>query len=91
MRNDSAGATISLTLYGRTGCHLCEDMEGALNELQKELGFRLELIDIDSDPSLADAYGTLVPVLKDGDTEICHYFLDPQTLRDHLANSPNQL
>jgi hypothetical protein len=66
-------------------------MEAALNELQKELGFRLEVIDIDSDPSLVDAYGTLVPVLKDGDAEICHYFLDPQALREHLANSSNQL
>lgn len=91
MTSNSAAAASSLTLYGRSGCHLCEDMEAALDELQKELGFRLERIDIDSDPGLVDAYGTLVPVLKDGNTEICHYFLDPQALRDHLANSLNQL
>ncbi|NNG14220.1 MAG: glutaredoxin family protein [Gammaproteobacteria bacterium] len=76
---------MSLTLYSRSGCHLCEDMAAALDELQKELGFQLERIDIDSDPALIEVYGTLVPVLKDGDTEICHYFLDPQALRDHLV------
>ena len=90
MTSNSAAA-ISLTLYSRSGCHLCEDMEVALSELQQELGFRLERIDIDSNPDLIEAYGTLVPVLKDGDTEICHYFLDPQALRAHLAASPNQL
>lgn len=91
MTNNPGAAVISLTLYSRSGCHLCEDMEVALGSLQEELGFRLERIDIDSAPALVQAYGTLVPVLKAGDTEICHYFLDPQALRDHLASSPNQL
>lgn len=91
MRSDIAGAAVKLTVYSRTGCHLCEDMEVALSELQKELVFQLQRIDVDSDPALAAAYGTLVPVLKEGDIEICHYFLDMQALREHLANSPNQL
>lgn len=90
MTSDCAAA-ISLTLYGRRGCHLCEDMELALSGLQKELDFRLETIDIDSDPELVVVYGSLVPVLKDGEIEICHYFLDPQALRAHLDNSSNQL
>jgi hypothetical protein len=91
MKSNSTGAAVGLTLYSRTGCHLCEDMEVALTELQKELDFRFECIDVDSDPGLVGAYGTLVPVLKDGDTEICHYFLEPQALREHLANSPDKL
>ncbi len=85
MTNNLTAAAISLTLYSRSSCHLCEDMEAALGDLQQELGFQLERIDIDSAPELVQAYGTLVPVLKDGDTEICHYFLDPQALRDHLV------
>ena len=91
MTNNPEAVASSLILYSRSGCHLCEDMEVALGELQKELGFQLQRIDIDSEPALVQAYGTLVPVLKAGDTEICHYFLDPQALRDHLASSPNQL
>lgn len=91
MKSDSAALAVDLTIYSRTGCHLCEDMEVALAELQKELGFGLKRIDIDSDPELVAAYGTLVPVLKHGDIEICHYFLEPQALRAHLASSPNQL
>ena len=91
MTNNPDAAAISLTLYSRSGCHLCEDMEVALGELQKELGFHLQRIDIDRSAELVQSYGTLVPVLKAGETEICHYFLDPQALRDHLASSPNQL
>ena len=83
--------SISLTVYSRTGCHLCEDMEVALATLQNELDFQLQRIDIDSSPALVEAYGTLVPVLMAGEIEICHYFLDPQALRNHLAHSPNQL
>lgn len=91
MTTSSRGAVSSLTLYSRAGCHLCEDMEAALAELQEELSFQLQRIEIDSDPVLVETYGTLVPVLKDGNIEICHYFLDPQALRGHLANRTNQL
>lgn len=74
----------TLTLYGRYGCHLCEDMRLHLEELRGELAFDLELVDVDADPALAARYGTLVPVLADGDQEICHYFLDLVALRDRV-------
>lgn len=91
MTSDARAAAINLTLYGRSGCHLCEDMEEAVLNFQREWGFVLERLDVDGDPALAEAYGRLVPVLKDGDLEICHYFLDPKRLREHLAHSLNQL
>ncbi len=77
-----------LTLYGRPGCHLCEDMRAALEDCQTRLGFTLREIDIDSDPALAARYGTLIPVLEDTAGEICHYFLDPAALNKALAMSP---
>jgi thiol-disulfide isomerase/thioredoxin len=67
---------VALTLYGRTYCHLCDDMIVALRELQNHLDFSLNVIDVDSNPQLEQRYGEKVPVLVKGDTELCHYFLD---------------
>lgn len=75
-----------LTLYGRSYCHLCEDMERALVRLQHELRFTFEVIDVDLDPVLEERYGSLVPVLAGPDgREICHYFLDLEALADRVA------
>ena len=75
-----------LTLYGRTYCHLCEDMVRALQSLQGELQFSIEIVDVDADPALESRYGEFVPVLVAPDGgEICHYFLDLTALKDRLA------
>ena len=71
-------------LYGRAWCHLCEEMQEALNPLQAEIGFHLEYVDVDSDPALEVRFGELVPVLMAGDRELCHYSLDPGAVRDHF-------
>jgi glutaredoxin len=77
---DPAGAPVPLTVYGREHCHLCQDMIAALQELQAQLHFSLDVIDVDSDDSLKLRYGERVPVLVAGGEEICHYHLDPVAL-----------
>jgi len=74
-----------LTLYGRRYCHLCDEMRTALESLREELGFALEVIDVDSDPVLEQRFDTLVPVLMHAETELCHYHLDVGKLRAYLA------
>ena len=76
-----------LTVYTRRGCHLCGDMLKALDGLRDELGFQLIDIDIDSDPALRSRYDTRVPVLADGNIEICYYFLEESRLRAHLQSA----
>lgn len=73
----------TLTLYGRTGCHLCDDMVQALERLRPELALHYAIRDVDADPELVDRYGDRVPVLVAGDTELCWYFLDEQRLREY--------
>ena len=46
-------------MYGRAGCHLCEEMAGQL----RALGIAFDEIDVDSDPQLRLRYGREVPVL----------------------------
>ncbi len=67
---------LSLTLYARTYCHLCDDMIAALQPLQICFNFAVKVVDVDSDPGLEQRFGELVPVLMHGETELCHYFLD---------------
>lgn len=74
-----------LTLYGRGYCHLCHEMEVALEPLREEFGFALETVDVDTDDELEARLGELVPVLMAGDRELCHYFLDQQAVRAYLA------
>lgn len=75
------------TLFGRRGCHLCDDMRAALAEWRAEYPFSLQEVDVDADPVLAQRYGRLIPVLTEGDREICHYFLDPTALELSLSDS----
>jgi glutaredoxin len=74
-----------LTLYGRAWCHLCDDMRAALEPLLAEFGAQVEIIDVDSDPSLEARYNELVPVLLCDGIELCHYRLDESRVREALA------
>lgn len=74
-----------LILYGRSYCHLCEDMERALRTLQDEFRFIVAVVDVDSDPALEARYGERVPVLVHAGKELCHYFLDPAAVRRYLT------
>lgn len=70
-----------LTLYYRSGCSLCEDMQRELSAAAVTNDYILELVDVDGDEQLRQAYGHKVPVLTAvGGEEICHYFLDQQAL-----------
>lgn len=76
----------TLTVLSRHYCHLCDDMIAALQQLQGRLvnGFSFDVVDIDQHPALEEKWGDKVPVLLDGDTEICHYFFDAARLVLHL-------
>ncbi len=76
-----------LTLYSRSGCHLCEDMEAQLAELAGQHGFRLRRIDIDREAALVTEFGSRVPVLMHGETLICEYFLDLPALMKTLEQA----
>jgi hypothetical protein len=75
-----------LRVYGRSDCHLCDDMVAALHRLQAQLAFQFDLLDVDADPALEARFGERVPVLVDAlGAEICHYWLDEDALRKRLA------
>ena len=65
---------MALRLYTRAGCPLCEDMA---EQVRARLGGEpLAEIDVDGEPELKVRYGWDVPLLFDGEREICRHEFD---------------
>ena len=57
---------LTVTLYTRKDCHLCEQANADLDSIQEKYPHRLVEIDIDSDPALQKKYLAEVPVVEVG-------------------------
>ncbi len=75
----------TLTLYSRVECHLCDEMKDALHRFQQKHQFALNIVDIDEDSYLQMRYGERIPVLAEGEQEICHYQFNETMLLQHLG------
>jgi Glutaredoxin-like domain (DUF836) len=53
----------NITLYARTGCHLCEQAEADLARLRKQYPHTLRVVDVGANPDLGGRYGERIPVL----------------------------
>ncbi len=71
-------------MLSREWCHLCHDLLDALRHLQGELGFEVEVLDVDAFPELEAEWSEKVPVVLAGGRELCHYFLDEAAGRAHF-------
>jgi len=74
-----------LTVLSRDYCHLCEELVAGLKRFQARYDFDIDVIDVDRHPHLEAKWGDKVPVLLDGDLEICHYYLDNDAVDARLA------
>ena len=74
----SAPATV--TLYGRPGCHLCDDARAVL----ERIGEPFTEIDIETDDVLHAAYLERIPVLALDGEELFEFFVDEDALRERL-------
>lgn len=57
---------LTVTLYTRPECHLCNQAEIDLNSLQDKIPHQLVKINIDSEPELQREYALLIPVVEVG-------------------------
>lgn len=76
---------MKLTLYFREYCSLCHQMLAELQPWQASHGFDLQVVDVDADPELEARFNELVPVLMEGEQEICRWHLDIPALAAHLG------
>jgi len=63
-------------------------MAAEVQALVAETGHRLAAVDVDADPSLKARYGWDVPLLFDGDIEICRHQLNLPAFREWLRLNP---
>jgi thioredoxin reductase (NADPH) len=75
----------TLTVLSREYCHLCQDMISALGQFRDRYDFQVRVVDVDRHPALEEKWGDKVPVLLDGEREICHYFLDLEAVETRLS------
>jgi glutaredoxin len=82
----AAGAPLpAVTLYGRPGCHLCEDALVVLERIRADAPFELATVDIEQDDRLFRAYLERIPVVALDGEELYDFHVDERDLRARLA------
>jgi glutaredoxin len=77
--------TRTVVLYGRPGCHLCDDAREILARVRAELPFALQERDIEQDDVLHRAYLERIPVVALDGEELFEFFVDEDELRRRLV------
>ena len=54
---------MKVTVYTRSGCHLCDEAKQVIESVRRRATFDYEEFDIDSDPRLRQLYNEEVPVI----------------------------
>jgi len=69
-----------VTLYGKPGCHLCDDARAVVERVRAAHPFELREVDVSLDPELHRAYGERIPVLELDGEELFEFFVDAAEL-----------
>lgn len=75
-----------VVVYGKPGCHLCEDAERMVAELCAEVGEQWQSVDISADDELMRRYGEQLPVTFVDGAQHDFWRVDPRRLRAALAH-----
>ena len=73
-----------VVLYGREGCHLCEDALAVIERVARRVTFSLEQRDIDGDDRLLSRYLERIPVVTIDGRERFELFVDEDALEQAL-------
>ena len=78
-------STPRVTLYGRPGCHLCDDARTVVEQVCTELGESYAEVSIDDDPDLQRRFGDEIPVTFVDGHQHDFWRVDPARLRAALT------
>ena len=67
-------------LYGKAGCHLCEEARAEIESVRARRPFSLTEVDVSLDPVLHARYGERIPVVVVGGEEAFEFHLDAKEL-----------
>ena len=74
-----------VTVFSRTGCHLCHDAIELLETMKDELDFSIDVILIDGNPELEKLYGEQIPVTQIDGQHHDFWRVDPERFRSSLV------
>ncbi|HEY7289290.1 MAG TPA: glutaredoxin family protein [Vicinamibacterales bacterium] len=78
---------MTITIYSKPGCHLCDEMKAVVARATAKLGGRVtvEEIDISADAALEARYGLEIPVLLIDGRKAAKYRITDSDLTRMLA------
>ena len=80
----------TVTLYGRPGCHLCDEARSVLERVRATHPFTLAEVDIEADDELFKRYLERIPVVALDGAELFELFVDEEALRTKLGGAPGR-
>lgn len=75
-----------VTLYGKPGCHLCEEAQAVVAAVRARHPFELEEVDITRDPALEALYRERIPVVAIDGQEALELVIEAAELERRLAS-----
>ena len=80
---DGERSQVAVTIYTREDCSLCVVARETIERVAADLGVTidLDLVDVDTDPELAEEYGERVPYVLIDDHPAFKYETDERELR----------
>ncbi len=81
---------VTVTLYTRRGCHLCDEAKAVLEAVCEQHPFELTIFDIDDDPVLIARYTNDVPVIAVAGRTAFKYRLTADDLLARLRRAEAQ-
>ena len=76
----------TVTVYSRSGCHLCETAIDQINSVKNDSNFNLEIKLIDNDADLEKKYGEQVPVILIDDQPHDYWRVDLERFTSAINN-----
>ena len=80
----AAAGPLDVTLYTRSGCHLCDDAKSQIAPLLRKAGAPLREVNIDDDPVLRARYDYDVPVIFLGSRKVAKHRVDLRQFQRQL-------
>jgi thiol-disulfide isomerase/thioredoxin len=87
--SDEGGEAVSVTVYSREHCHLCEEAIETLDAAAAAVDVPVAVaeVDVDDDPELREEYGERVPYVLVDDRPAFKFRVDPDEARRRLRDA----
>jgi glutaredoxin len=74
-----------VTLYGKPGCHLCDQAREVVEQVREQHPFELDEVDITRDPALEALYRERIPVVAIDGQETLELVIEASELERCIA------